>query len=131
MRNSALTRATSAFWSIGLVRYFVGAGIETLDHVAGFGLGGHQNDRRERQRRVRLEPPADLDAVELRHHDIEQDEVGPLLARHRQRLFAVAGVQHLIAARLQPRRQDVAIGLVIVGDQDAGGGVHLLHNCRG
>ena len=31
------------------------------------------------------------DAVELRHHDVEQYEVGKPVADNRQRLFAVAG----------------------------------------
>ena len=107
-----------------LGQIFVGPGIKPFDYVARFGLGRHQNDRRERQRRVRLDPPADFDAVELRHHDVEQNEVRPMLARDRQRLLAVARMQHLIAVRLQPRRQNIAIGLVVVGDQDAGGVVH-------
>ena len=58
-----------------LGQIFVGAGFESGDHVLGVGLGGHQDDRHERQARVGLETPRHLDAVDLRHHHVEQDEV--------------------------------------------------------
>ena len=45
---------------------------------------------------VGLEPLADLDAVDLRHHDVEQDQVGQLLLGGGERLLAVGG---LLAAR--------------------------------
>ena len=61
----------------------VAACFETNDDVARVGLGGHQNDRHEAQRGVLLELLEHRDAVELRHHDVEQDEVGLELARAR------------------------------------------------
>ena len=41
-----------------LGQILVGAGFEPGDHVLGVGLGGHQDDRHERQRRIALEPAA-------------------------------------------------------------------------
>ena len=48
---------------------------------------------------VALEPLADLDAVDLRHHDVEQDQVGQLLLGGGQRLLAVGGLLELVALR--------------------------------
>ena len=64
-----------------LGQVLVGAGLEAGDDVLGIGLGGDQDDRHERQRRVGLEPTADLDAVQLGHHDVEQDQVRTARAR--------------------------------------------------
>ena len=52
-RSADLTRATSAIWSIGLVRYSSAPASSPADHVLGVGLGGAQDDRHERQRRRR------------------------------------------------------------------------------
>ena len=78
-----------------LAQIFVGPGLETGDDVLGIGLGRHQDDRHERQALVGLQLPADFDAVDLRHHHVEQDEIGTLLAGHRQGLFAVRGLRQL------------------------------------
>ena len=103
---------------------FVGAGLEPGHHVLGVGLGGAQDDRHERQRGVALELLADLDAVDLRHHDVEQDQVGQQLLGGGERLLAVGGLLELVALRPEPRHQDVAVGLVVVDDQDARRIVH-------
>ena len=60
----------------------------------------------------------------LRHHDVEQDEVRKLLLRGRERLLAVGGLRQLVAMHVEPRDQDVAVGLVVVDDEDARGIVH-------
>src|SRR5579871_2388685 len=49
-----------------------------------------------------------------------------MLACYRECLFAVTRVQHFIAVRFQPRRQDVAICLIVVGDENARWVVHLV-----
>ena len=48
-------------------------------------------------------------------------KIGAMLFRGRQRFLAVAGLEHLIAVGREPRLQDVAVGLVVVDDQDAWG----------
>ena len=59
-----------------LGQVLVAAGLEPGDHVLRVGHRGDHDDRRERERGVGAQPPADLDAVELGHHDVEQDQVG-------------------------------------------------------
>ena len=44
-------------------------------------------------------PPAGLEAVHLRHHHVEEDQVGPDLLDHLQRLPAVRGDADLVALR--------------------------------
>ena len=103
---------------------FVGAGLEPGHHILGVGLGGHQDDRHERQRRIALQPAADFDAVELGHHHVEQEKVRQMFAGGGQRFLAVGGLQQLVAVHAEARRQNVPIGLVIVYDQDARWIVH-------
>ena len=59
-----------------LGQIFVGAGVEPGDHVLRGRARGAQYDRDERHRRILFQPPADLEAVELRHFHVEQDEIG-------------------------------------------------------
>ena len=77
--------------------------LQTRDHVLRISLGGDEDDRHERQRGVGLEPPAHLDPVDTRHHDVQQNEVGVLPAGEGQRLLAVAGRQNLVALGGQAR----------------------------
>ena len=70
---------------------------------------------------IGAQPAAHLDAVELGHHDVEQDQIGQVLAHGSQRLLAVRGGDDLVAVRRQPRAQDVDVGGVVVDDEDAGG----------
>ena len=75
-----------------LGQVLVGAGIQPGHDVLGVGHGGDEDDRRERKRGVVLEAPAHLEAVDLRHHDVEQDQVRALGRRGSQRLLAVDAV---------------------------------------
>ena len=102
----------------------VAARLEPRDHVLDIGLGGEEDHRHETQRRIRLEAFERTDAVELRHHDVEQDQVGPRGLRHIQRLFAVFGRDHLVAGGLEPHAHDLEIGRHIVDGQDAGRMMH-------
>src|SRR2546422_6610477 len=61
----------------------------TLSRSLRVGHHGHEDDRREGKIPHRLQPPAHLDAVELRHHDIEEDQVGPRRARDCEGLLTV------------------------------------------
>src|SRR6185436_6957251 len=70
----------------------------------------HHRDRR--QHRIALHRVEDLMAVDVRHHQIQHDEVGQLLApctlQEFQRLTAVAGGHHVISFRLEQILKDVS-----------------------
>ena len=107
-----------------LGQVLVRPGVEPGHDVRDGGLGGDQDDRHERQRRVGPEPPADLEPVELRHHHVEQDQVGQEPARRRERLLAVGGAGGGVALARQPGLQDLAVVRVVVDDQDQGRVAH-------
>ena len=64
-----------------------------------------------------------LVAGEPRHHDVQQHEVERLLRHAIERLMPVLGDHHGMPVAPQPARQQVAIQLVVVDDEDrvAGG----------
>ena len=97
----------------------VTAGLETIDDVARVGLGRDQDDGHETKRCVLLELLEHRDAVELRHHDVEQDEIGLELARAHQRILAVDRRDDLVALRVEPDAQHFQIGRIVVDDQDS------------
>jgi len=99
----------------------VRARLESLDLVLGRVERRLHDDRNERQRFVRLDPAGDFDTVDLRHHDVEQDQVRRGRIDLVQRLRAVAGRFRPVPPRFEPRPQQLDIVLVIVDDQDAGG----------
>ena len=87
-RMTARTRAASSSGWNGLGDVVVGAEVEALRLVGGGALGGQQ-DHRHGPALAQL--PHDLDAVEVGHDDVEQDDVRPdlfglLRARPRRRL---------------------------------------------
>ena len=75
----------------------VGAGVEPGHHVARVGERRHQDDRRERQRRVGLHTTAHLEPVESGHVDVEQHEIRPVLVHRLQPGLAVGGAHHGVA----------------------------------
>ena len=98
---------------------FVAARIEPGYDVVRVGLGRHQNDRHERQAGVRLELPADLDAVLARHHDVEQDEIGGQLTCGAQRLVAILGRHHFVALPHEAGFHDLEVRRVVVDHENA------------
>src|SRR5262249_7701329 len=103
IRSAERTRATSACWSTGLARDSAAPRSTPADQVARIGFGGDEDDRHERQRATALERAAHLEAVELGHHHVEQDEARQLRPGDGERLLAVGRLQQLVAMRAQPR----------------------------
>ena len=68
---------------------------------------------------VSLEPAAGLEAVHLRHHDVQQDEVGLHAGQHLERLLAVCGDTDLVAFALQNGRQGLDVGGRVIDNQNA------------
>jgi hypothetical protein len=72
---------------------------------------------------VRLEPAERGGSVEVRHHHVEQDQVGLLLDRHPQRRGPAVRVHHLPPADdLQGDTRDLTDVVVVVDDQDLASG---------
>ncbi len=67
-----------------------------------------------------------LIAVELRHHDVEDHEVGMMLVGLLDRLFPVMGEQDVVALELEVDLQQAEDHRVVVADQDL-----LLAGCHG
>jgi hypothetical protein len=60
----------------------------------------------------RFQAATNLDAIEFRHHDIEQDEVRYPRFRDRKCLLAIRSLAQVVTLGCKPRRQDVAVGVV-------------------
>ena len=99
-----------------LGQIFVGPGLEPCDHIPGIGPGRHQNDGHERQLGILLEPAANLDAVDLGHHDVEQDQIRGPFSRGSERFLSVGRLHELIAVWRKPCAENVAVRLAVVDD---------------
>ena len=63
----------------GFGQVLICSGFEARHRVLRIGLRGDQDDRHEGRRVIGAQPAADLDAIELRHHHVEQDQVWLML----------------------------------------------------
>ena len=62
---------------------------------------------------------ANFEAAELGHHDVEQDQVRVELGDFRQRIFSVDRDCRLDVQPAEIRLEQLDVGLVVVGDEDA------------
>jgi hypothetical protein len=62
--------------------------------------------------------PADVGPVHLRHHDVEQDQVGLLFSGDSKRLLPVSGRQNLVTMDGKARPENVEIVRVVISDED-------------
>ena len=72
-------------------------------------------------RRIGLQPAADLEAVHVGHHHVEQHDVDLAVLAGLERVGAVGGGQHLEIFGEQPDFEQLHIGRDVVDDEDAGG----------
>ena len=103
----------------------VAAHLEALCLVLDVLERAEEHHRQFARRLAGAQLPAHLIAVETRHHDVEQHEVGRVLLDAAKRGGAVEGDAQLVLA---PQRldQDVDIGLDVVDDENAAVG-EVLH----
>jgi hypothetical protein len=99
-----------------LCQIFVGASVEPSHDVLGVSLCCHQGNGHEWKCTVAFEAATNLDTVEFRHHDIEQNEVWKQRFRRIERLLAIDSLAQVIALGGEPRREDVTVGLVVVDE---------------
>ena len=81
--------------------------------------------------RIGLEPAADLEAVHVRHHDVEQHDVAFGALAERQRLGAVIGRRDVEIFGRQPRLQQLHVGRNVVDDKNARGHRCTISLCPG
>ena len=73
----------------------------------------------DRSEIVLLEQAHHADAVELRHHDVEQDQIRREFAGFRKPLFTIGGGRHFVAVRLEAHAQDLEVFRSIVDRENA------------
>ena len=67
---------------------------------------------------IAFEALANLDAIHLGHHDIQQHQVGLMGTGQFQRCFAVSGGENVVAVHRETRLQDVHVHRLIVHDEE-------------
>ena len=99
----------------------VGAEVEALGLVGGRALGRQQDDR---DRASLAQLAHDLDAVEVGHDDVEQDDVRADLLGLGQRLLAAARGDDAEALLAEGDRDELRDPWFVVGDEDERLGAH-------
>src|SRR5262249_1660006 len=95
-RDGPNARAELA-WREGLGDVVVGAELEAEHLVTFLDAPGHHDHGDRARLRIFLQSPADLPTVEVRHHDVDQHDVGVGFAHALERLGARAGREHFPA----------------------------------
>ena len=98
----------------------VGADLEPEDLVDLLRLRREHDDRDDA---LGAEAAADLEAVDARHHDVEDHEVEALAGEGLERLLAVARGDDLVALLLEGEAQQLEDRLLVVDQQDARSGL--------
>ena len=93
----------------------VGAEVEALGLVGGRALGRQQDDR---DRPLLAELAHDLDAVEVRHDDVEQDDVGADFLRLGERILAAGRGDDAEALLAESDRDELRDPWFVIGDED-------------
>ena len=105
------------------------ARLEPLDLVFGRIERRLHDDRNEGQVRVRLYSPGDFHSVDVRHHDVEENQIRRLGLDLLQRLPPIHCRLGRVAPRLESRAQQLDVVLVIVDDQNARRWFVLISHC--
>ena len=96
----------------------VGAQFEARGDAVDLVDRGDHHDRKVLPPRVALDRAQHRDAIHLRHHDVEKDDVERVAAKHAQGLTSALGHQHRVPLVHQPAPQQLAIVGVVVDDED-------------
>ncbi len=95
------------------------AGGEGRHAAVDIGQRGHEDDRDVAAVVARLQAAAGFEAVEVGHHDVEQDQVRPGEADAVEGFEPAQRHQDFVAMAFEVADQDAEIGRVVVDDQDA------------
>jgi hypothetical protein len=98
-----------------------GAELDTTRHAVQLGQGRNHDHGKIAQPRLILEPGEHLEPIDLRHHDVEQDEVEGVRLEPGDRLLAIAGGLDIgITLEIEMQLQRVDVVVVVIDDEDAG-----------
>ena len=89
-------------------------GIESSDLIFGHPQSSEHQNWNWMRLGVLAQSLADREAVEVRHHDIENNHVRMILLRERQALYAVAGGFNVMSKQLKVDLYEFRDGVVIV-----------------
>ncbi len=106
--------------SEGLDDIIRAACLEPLQDVLPIGQSGNEDYRHVGQFGYRLEALANRDAIEFRHHDVEQDQVRPDAFANPQRRLAIGRGKHLVALGFKRVGQYPHIDSLIVDHENPG-----------
>ena len=99
--------------AVRLDHVVVGAELEPDDAVDLLAAGGDDDDR---DARALAQPPADLEAVDVRQAQVEQDEIG--LARPSSAAWPVAAALDREALALEPLDERLGDRVLVLDDQE-------------
>ena len=99
----------------------VSAELET-EHGVELVVSGREHD--DRHRALAANPPADLETVYLRQHQVENDEVDLLLAEQPERLLTVPSLDDPVAVPLERVREQRLDRVLVVDEKDCRGVGH-------
>ena len=97
----------------------VGAGLEPANAVGNLVERGDHDDRDVRGCRIALETPANLEAVHVRHHHVEQHDIDLGVLAGLYRVGAVERGEHLEILSQEPGFEQLHIGGNVVDDENA------------
>ena len=94
--------------------------IKAADTVFGIAQRRYHDHRDVAGYRISFQAAADFVTVHAGHHNVEQDNLRVMLARHLDRLRAIAGENDGMVLRLKLCLEQTAVRLDIVDNQDPG-----------
>src|SRR5688572_208201 len=109
----------------------VGAHLEAQHLVAFLGAARDHDHGDGAGVRLRLDAAADLPAVELRDHDVEEDQVGEVLPGHLQGLGAAGDDAHLVTFAAQVIPDELGHVRLVLDDERAARGARASCDPRG
>ena len=104
--------------------------LQPASRELGIGVAREEGDRDVSRPRIGLQPPAERDAVDPRHPDVEHDHIGMPFRDPPGCLRRVLGFFDLDVGQLEARAQERTEVLVIVDDQESNGR-RTIHPLRG
>ena len=93
------------------------------EHLVELVVAGSEHD--DRHLALGPEPLADLETVELRQHQVEDDEINVLRREPFECLLAVSGLKHTESVALERVGEELLNGVLVVDEEDGGGVGHV------